>query len=168
MVNPVKDARDALIAQLRVLDAVIDQKQFERTQTKSAIESLNAILHGVPVPGGSPPDGGEPRRRARIKPALMEILGENNGRPMHADEVYAELQRRQVEVTAKNPVNSVGTALGRLVDEGLVEKVDRNKFRWVGGADSAEASADSDGQVPANGHAVNGAPVLSVPGPSAW
>lgn len=128
METPMTTARkpvDILSARVAEIDSEIASKLAEKEELKRAIQTLK---------GEGAPQHREARRspesgRVSVMPELETILNEQPDREFHASELVAALEERGIPMKQVNPDNTVATAMGRLADKGIAEKLGGNRFR---------------------------------------
>ena len=80
---------------------------------------------------------------------IREVLTTSPNEAWTAQSLLSALNSRGWTSDAANPENSLRTALSRLHQEGLVERVNRGTYRWIFESNATEAftdEADTSGQ----------------------
>ncbi|MCC6381959.1 MAG: hypothetical protein IT304_05585 [Dehalococcoidia bacterium] len=137
-------ARDSLLQRRNQLHAEI-------VRIETAIKSLTEIIGDEPIPKqrtiAQPRMASGPRGRGQIKPAIQQILRERAPEAIHANEVVAELRRRGLELSAKDPKATAVTAMIRMdaarretgAKEGIL-KLPGNMYLWLRPGDAIPGS----------------------------
>ena len=110
-VRSLEATRDALLAQLRAVEAALALLSGEAGEAAPAVPGDAAVTRPRP-----------------LKALVYDVIKGSAG-PWRADDVVRELERRGERVAAANPRNAVRTALVVLVQSGAAERVAHGAYQ---------------------------------------
>jgi hypothetical protein len=136
------DAQKALDARYRFLIQQLNAVDQLRKQLEAALAVLGETR--------SASRGRRPGPASIIKPAIIEILKNAGGQPVHAQEILDAVKARGISVSEKDPKATIVTALLRMHRERMargphvegVAKLGKNFFAWVEGEPTGDPPSE--------------------------
>ena len=133
----VRAARHQLATQRAAMHA-------ELAKIEQAITALDALLTPDSADTGTSRRTIRVRTRTPIRKPIVEIMKERSGEHLHASDVVEALRARGTPMEQASPVNTVGTALGRLAKKGLVVAHGSNVYSWAASAHDDDDNEEGD------------------------
>jgi hypothetical protein len=133
--DTIRETIKHLTAERSELMSQVEQLSSEVRAIDTALKALRS-LPGVMAQMSSIPSAPQ-KRSSGIKAAVIEILKENRGIPIHADAVLSAVRARGIQLSAVDPKATIVTALIRMAqareNKGEAEgvyKLPRNTWVW--------------------------------------
>jgi hypothetical protein len=130
--NELDALRERIANRIRLLQALEAEADFARSRLFEPPLSQAATSPGESQNGnGTAPNGVRPKRTSD---AVLLVLDESHSKSLSSDEVFVELEKRGwAPLDARDPKNTVRTALWGLAEKDKIKKLGKNtaKRRWA-------------------------------------